>query len=37
MKRSQIAVLISLLCVLAVLALSGFGSLHTDGWTWDEA
>jgi hypothetical protein len=36
MKRSQTVVLISLLCVLAVLALSGLGRLHTDGWTWDE-
>jgi hypothetical protein len=36
MKRSQTIVLISLLCVLAVLALSGFGRAHIDGWTWDE-
>jgi hypothetical protein len=36
MKRSQTVVLISLLCVLAVLALSGLGRFHADGWTWDE-
>jgi hypothetical protein len=36
MKRSQTVVLISLFCVLALLALSGVARIHMNGWTWDE-
>jgi hypothetical protein len=37
MKRSQTVVLISLLCVLAALVLSGLGRMQLQGWTWDES
>jgi hypothetical protein len=40
MKRSQIVVLMSLVCLLAVLALPSLARAADqtpDGWTWDEA
>jgi hypothetical protein len=38
MKRSQIVVLISLVCLFAVLALPAVARADEtpDGWTWDE-
>jgi hypothetical protein len=40
MKRSQMIVLLGLVCLLAVLALPALARAHdgaTDGWAWDES
>jgi hypothetical protein len=39
MKRSQIIVLVGLVCLLAVLALPALARADaaSDGWTWDES